>query len=47
MMYFAPLNRAVKLDDTDEEVGAKVKTGEVLLLGSLWNVMVFTWLTPV
>ena len=46
-MYFAPLNRAVKLEAIDDEVGAKVKTGELALLGSLWNVMVFTWLTPV
>ena len=29
MMYFAPLNRAVKLEAIADEVGAKVKTGEL------------------
>ena len=45
-MYFAPLKDAVKLDASAEEVGANVKTGDVLLLGALWNVMVLTWLAP-
>ena len=46
VMYFAPLNAAVKFAVVDEDVGAKVTTGDVLLLGSLWKVMVLTWLTP-
>jgi 2-keto-4-pentenoate hydratase len=35
LMYFAPLKAAVKLAVVDEDVGAKVTTGDVLLLGSL------------
>ena len=46
VIYFAPLKDAVKLEVLAEDVGAKVKTGDVLLLGSLWNVMVLTWLAP-